>query len=322
MIGWVFLSAGVWGADLGPAEKALLAWADRCPSTAMGAGLYDGEGAESVPFGRGTVLRVRTRSEGASPTGSVTETVWMLGGSCRAVGLVEAWAKGDPKRVAGFVVAKEKGAPRADEQAALLVWAGQRVWEPTRPAHALATAAFTPALAPEEVVLGDGLVGTLHRRPGRVWRPGPVPTFEEAWRPGGVAPEGAGCPCWEVYPASPSPAVHVVEDTPHARWAVEPPDPTREPAAASTAIAGTPPGAAARLRWSWSPARPASDEGPADDSIGVTAYDPDTGASFVLRVRPAAAVAWSPSGLRIGSAEIPIATLLGWFPAPGISPER
>ncbi|MES2645056.1 MAG: hypothetical protein V4850_36555 [Myxococcota bacterium] len=273
-LGWMILSGGVWGAEPGPAERALFAWADKCPSTAMGAGLYEGEGAESVPLGAGNVLRVRTRSEGASPTGSVTQTVWMLGGECRAVGLVEQWGKGDgdPTRHVGFVVAKEGGAPRADEQAVLSGWAGQRVWDATKPAHAAATAAFS-VVVPEEIVVGEGLAVTLTRRPARVWVPGPVPTsFEEAWRPSSVAPDDTTCPCWVVYPALASapvssappdkgpfvsrfygsplgPRAHVVEDAARARWAIEPSDPTSAPTSGPSVIQGTVPAALARFRW-------------------------------------------------------------------------
>jgi hypothetical protein len=105
-----------------PAENAMFAWADKCPSTAMGAGIYQGEGVESVTVGAKTVVRVRTRS--ATPA-AATETLWMLGEGCRAVGLVqEAPTAGGP-RIAGFVVAKDGGAPKADEQATLLAWAGK-----------------------------------------------------------------------------------------------------------------------------------------------------------------------------------------------------
>lgn len=130
-----------------PAENAMFAWADKCPATAMGAGIYQGEGVESVTVGTKTVIRVRTRS--ATPA-ATTETLWMLGESCRAVGLVqEAPTAGGP-RIAGFIVAKEGGAPKPDEQATLLAWAGKTdAWRAadTAPAGAVCPCAEVPAAA-------------------------------------------------------------------------------------------------------------------------------------------------------------------------------
>jgi hypothetical protein len=49
-----------------PAEDALFRWADKCPSTAMQAGIYRNAGVDQLSVAEKAVFRVRTRDEGAA----------------------------------------------------------------------------------------------------------------------------------------------------------------------------------------------------------------------------------------------------------------
>lgn len=311
-----------------PDERPLFAWADRCPSTAMAAALYTGRATEvtSAQHAGKAVLRVRFQASAGSPRGTHRETTWMLLEGCRAVAIVREDT--GPDAVTGFVVAKATEAPSADEQATLMGWLGYARWDPRRPEHVLTTARFEPRPAPSDVVLADGRAATLHRTPGRAWQDGPAPTPARVWRPATEAPAGAVCPCAALYdvpalvragPSGPytarvystlSDGFTVLEDPARDRWAVEP----RAPGPGGEPPAGAVPASAAHLRVAWWHARPATEgQPPVDDTTTLTAYDPATGASFVLVVPGGEAFAWSASGLRVGKAEIPTATLLGWL---------
>ncbi len=149
-----------------PGERALFAWADRCPSTAMNAGLY-AAGArieEATSEGR-AVLRVHLRDTSVTPA---TDMTWLLGEGCRAVGIVRADAAPGRARAVGFVVAKEAVAPTAAEQATLLEWAG---------------------------FVGGGQPGTLVSPvEGKPNAPSPPVT----WKSADAGPSGTACPCWEA----------------------------------------------------------------------------------------------------------------------------
>jgi hypothetical protein len=230
-------------------ESAVYAWADKCPSTAMRAGVYGGTEYAAVTVDGRTVYRLRSQEpKGAHPS-LEQSTLWMLSEGCRAVGLVRLGgadeapsggvAGGGPPApksglsYVGFVVAKEGGVPTEAEQAMLLAWAGRREADPKDPARAAAAAAL---LAPAPV-REDTAYGALLRRGPRVWREGAIPTQVEAWKPdGGVLPVGAVCPCWTVFtPGAPGSTVQgpyvarhyggvgtvtLLED-PTGRWAVE-----------------------------------------------------------------------------------------------------
>lgn len=141
-----------------PAEDALFRWADKCPSTAMQAGIYHNAGVEQLSVAEKAVFRVRTRDEGAA--GLVTEAVWLVGDGCRAVGLTREAPKGGGPRKIRFVVAKDGGAPRADEQATLLAWAAEVPWAAVPPGAGKGASPAGNALAGQPPAALAGLVVT------------------------------------------------------------------------------------------------------------------------------------------------------------------
>lgn len=313
------------------AESAAFAWADKCPATAMQAGLYEGGGFARVKMGERTMIRFSSRAPAPKDIElRDQETTWMLGSDCRAVGLTRLGSErqGGTAHL-GFVVAKEEGAPTAVEQAVLLSWAGKRDWDATNPAHAAATAAFVQALAIEESPGGD-LPGTLIRGPAREWRDGPVPTQEVAWRPGKAAPDGTLCPCWELFePNGPSKTqrhpwvawhfgglggatVTFLEDKDAVRWAVEPPRPYVVGASGARPLAreAFPPPELSTLEAAFWVTKM---------SATLSMVDPATGAAFSWTfphgVTPYTAVtaAFSTEGVVIAGRTIPSATLTGWL---------
>jgi hypothetical protein len=283
-------------------ESSVYAWADKCPSTAISAGLYSGEAHMFATFAGSNVLRLTTKDAGASPGGSFTETLWMLGEACRAVGLVEWGSKQGGTHLVSFVVAKEAGAPTAAEQVALLEWAGRVAWEPGRADQAVATDLFAKPTA-EKVQQG-----TLSRRGGRVWRDGAPPEQVAAWRPADGSPEVGVCPCYEV--ARPGVAAAVTENgrmwrvyrtmsgsaaalrLEPARWAVEPRPPSK-----GTPIPG--PAAAGIVASSW------------DEPPTLVAVDAATGASFTLVTT--GPFGWTSEGITYGGGVIDVATVRRWL---------
>jgi hypothetical protein len=315
------------------AEPAVYAWADKCPSTAMRAGVYTGRDFAAVSSGGRTVHRFRSDQPKGGDLLRAQSTLWMLMDSCRAVGLVRL---GDPELQPGlahlgFVVAKDGGVPTEAEQATLLAWAGMRAVDPADPSHAVAAAALAAPPAPESTPYG-----ALVRRAPRVWREGAVPAQVEAWRAGGEPPSGAICPCWTVFsPGTPSKTerrpyvaqhfgvagtVTLLED-PAGRWTVEPAPPffvdgggrlrAADVDALVRPIAGAPPAALTALEHGW---------WTHTGMLAVALRDPDTGASLVLSVPVPdgtvnAQALWAASGLAFpGQAgPVPSETLLGWL---------
>jgi len=295
-----------------PAENAFLRWADKCPATALGAGLYAGTDHVTVTLGERTLHRLTVRAEAAD---RLTETTWLAAEDCRAVGYVEAGPKrgGVDPRTAGFVVAKGGAPPDDAERALLLSWVGHATWDATRPEHAVATA----RLAAEAVAAVPHPEGRLLRVPGYAWRPGEPPAQRGAWRPAETGPDGAACPCWElVRPGEPvrselagyarltygdpaGRAVSVVVDPVGPRWAVAP-----AVDVGGSPLAGAPPAA---LRGLVVAARPGA------RGLTLVVKDPATGAAALLVTERSGPFAFTPTGVSLGATELDAATVAGWL---------
>lgn len=300
-----------------PAENAFLKWADKCPATALGAGLYAGADHVTVTLGERTLHRLRVVDEGPSPASPRTESLWMAAEGCRAIGYVEQGPKlGIEPRAAGFVVAKGGAPPTEAERALLLTWAGHTPWSADRPEHAVATARFDVGpvgMLPVEELPGARLV----RVPGYDWRPGEPPTQLGAWRPADAGPDGASCPCFEVvHPGEPARSellgrtrltfggeagriVGLVVDPAGPRWAVAP-----AVDVGSDPLPGAPPVALADLVVTTRPRA----RGPI-----LVVRDPATGNAALLDARGLGPFAFTPTGIALGDGrELPAATVAAW----------